>query len=380
MKIVIVGTAYPFRGGLATFNERLARQFQAEGHEVVMETFTLQYPSFLFPGKSQYSESAQPDDLKIERSFSSVNPISWFKSANKIAEFNPDIVIFAYWMSFMAPCFGTIARRVKAKCNAKCYALVHNMLPHEQTLLDKFFPSYFVRTIDGFIALSKAVAKDISVIDKQGKPILFSPHPIYDHYGPKCDKNVAAKKLNLDPSVNYLLFFGFIRSYKGVDLLLQALADERLSEFNCKVIVAGEFYEDEKYYYDLEKKLGLKGRVIWYPSFIPDGEVAPYFNVADMVILPYKSATQSGVAQIAYHFEKPMVVTNVGGLPEIVPHKKVGFVVDVNPKAIATAIAEFYTETNSLNFEAGIAEEKKKYEWTKLTQSFVELFNETSIN
>ena len=380
MKIEIVGTAYPFRGGLATFNERLARQFQAEGHEVVMETFTLQYPSFLFPGKSQYSESAQPDDLKIERSFSSVNPISWFKSANKIAEFNPDIVIFAYWMSFMAPCFGTIARRVKAKCNAKCYALVHNMLPHEQTLLDKFFPSYFVRTIDGFIALSKAVAKDISVIDKQGKPILFSPHPIYDHYGPKCDKNVAAKKLNLDPSVNYLLFFGFIRSYKGVDLLLQALADERLSEFNCKVIVAGEFYEDEKYYYDLEKKLGLKGRVIWYPSFIPDGEVAPYFNVADMVILPYKSATQSGVAQIAYHFEKPMVVTNVGGLPEIVPHKKVGFVVDVNPKAIATAIAEFYTETNSLNFEAGIAEEKKKYEWTKLTQSFVELFNETSIN
>lgn len=380
MKIVIVGTAYPFRGGLATFNERLARQFQAEGHEVVMETFTLQYPSFLFPGKSQYSESAQPDDLKIERSFSSVNPISWFKSANKIAEFNPDIVIFAYWMSFMAPCFGTIARRVKAKCNAKCYALVHNMLPHEQTLLDKFFPSYFVRTIDGFIALSKAVAKDISVIDKQGKPILFSPHPIYDHYGPKCDKNVAAKKLNLDPSVNYLLFFGFIRSYKGVDLLLQALADERLSESNCKVIVAGEFYEDEKYYYDLEKKLGLKGRVIWYPSFIPDGEVAPYFNVADMVILPYKSATQSGVAQIAYHFEKPMVVTNVGGLPEIVPHKKVGFVVDVNPKAIATAIAEFYTETNSLNFEAGIAEEKKKYEWTKLTQSFVELFNETSIN
>ncbi|MBO5828938.1 MAG: glycosyltransferase [Paludibacteraceae bacterium] len=380
MKIVIVGTAYPFRGGLATFNERLARQFQAEGHEVVMETFTLQYPSFLFPGKSQYSESAPPGDLKIERSFSSVNPISWFKSANKIAEFNPDIVIFAYWMSFMAPCFGTIARRVKAKCNAKCYALVHNMLPHEQTLLDKFLPSYFVRTIDGFIALSKSVAKDISLIDKQGKPILFSPHPIYDHYGSKCDKNVAAKKLNLDPSVNYLLFFGFIRSYKGVDLLLQALADERLSEFNCKVIVAGEFYEDEKYYYDLEKKLGLKGRVIWYPSFIPDGEVAPYFNVADMVILPYKSATQSGVAQIAYHFEKPMVVTNVGGLPEIVPNKKVGFVVDVNPKAIATAIAGFYTETNSLNFEAGIAEEKKKYEWTKLTQSFVELFNETSIN
>ena len=374
MKIVIVGTAYPFRGGLATFNERLARQFQAEGHEVVMETFTLQYPSFLFPGKSQYSESAPPGDLKIEQSFSSVNPASWFKAANKITAYNPDMVIFAYWMSFMAPCLGTIAKRIKAKCNAKCFALVHNMRPHEQSLLDKLFPPYFVRTIDGFVALSKSVAKDIGAIDKKRKPILFSPHPIYDHYGARYDKTVAAKKLNLDPSVNYLLFFGFIRSYKGVDWLLQALADERLRELNCKVIVAGEFYEDEKFYYDLEKKLGLKDRVIWYPSFIPDSEVAPYFNVADMVVLPYKSATQSGVAQIAYHFEKPMIVTNVGGLPEIVPHKKVGFVVDANPHAIATAIAEFYTENNSLNFEMSIAEEKKKYEWTKMTQAFVELF------
>lgn len=376
MKIVIVGTAYPYRGGLATFNERLARQFQSEGHEVVMETFTLQYPSFLFPGKSQFSDAAAPDDLQIERSFSSINPISWIHVANKIASKAPDMVIFAYWMSFMAPCLGSIALRVKSKCKAICIALVHNMLPHEPSLLDKLFPPYFVKAIDGFVALSKSVVSDIEKLDSQSKPKSFSPHPIYDHYGLRTDKLTAAKELRLNPDDNYLLFFGFIRPYKGVDWLLEALSDARLKAINCKVIIAGEFYEDAQRYYDMEKNLGISDRLVWCPDFIPDSRVAPYFNVADMIVLPYKSATQSGVAQIAYHFEKPLLVTRTGGLPEIVPHGKVGFVVEPNPASIAKAIAEFYTNDYSEDFAKGILEEKKKYEWSKMTQTIIDLFQQ----
>lgn len=377
MRIVIVGTAYPYRGGLATFNERLARQFQSEGHEVLVETFTLQYPSFLFPGKTQYSDAMSPTDLKIEQTFSSVNPISWIKAGNKIASYSPDMVIFAYWMSFMAPCFGTIAKQVKRKINTKCFGLVHNMLPHEPSLLDKLLPPYFVRSMDGFIALSKSVLDDIEKIDGCSSPKRYSPHPIYDHYGDLTDKLTAAKNLNLDSSVNYLLFFGFIRPYKGVDLLLEAFADERLKNINCKVIIAGEFYEDAKRYYDIEKNLNLTSRIVWCPDFIPDSGVAPYFNIADIVVLPYKSATQSGVAQIAYHFEKPLLVTNIGGLPEIVPHGKVGFVVEPDSHAIASAIVDFYTANPPYNFTEGIKDEKKKYEWVKMTDTIMELYRES---
>ena len=324
--------------------------------------------------QTQYSDAQPPKDLKIDRTISSINPFTWFKAANKIIENHPDIVIFAYWMSFMAPCFGTIANRIKSKCKTKCLALVHNMLPHEPSILDKLLPPYFVRSMDGFVALSKSVVEDIDKLDKNNKPKSFSPHPIYDHYGERTDKFVAAQKLGLDPDVNYLLFFGFIRPYKGVDWLLEAMADERLMHKNCKVIIAGEFYEDAQRYYDLEKQLQVSDKVIWCPDFIPDSSVAPYFNVADLVVLPYKSATQSGVAQIAYHFEKPLLVTNIGGLPEIVPHGKVGLVVEPNSQAIASAIVDFYASDTSWDFKKGIAEEKKKYEWERLTQTILDSF------
>lgn len=369
MKITILGTAYPYRGGLATFNERLARQFQAEGHEVDIVTFTLQYPSFLFPGKTQFSDENAPEDLAIERLISSVHPLNWIKAGKKVRCKKPDIVIFAYWMSFMAPCLGSIARIIRKDKSIKCIALVHNMLPHDPSLLDKLLPPYFVASMDEFVALSNSVVADIETIDKKQKPKRFSPHPIYDHYGALLSKTEAATQLNIDSNTPYLLFFGFIRSYKGLDLLLEALGDKRLQKWNGKLIIAGEFYEDSKPYLDIIERLQLNDRVILQTSFIPNNKVNLFFSVADLIVQPYKSATQSGVTQIAYHFEKPMLVTNVGGLAEIVPHQKAGYVVEPNVTAIADALVDFCQ--NPSTFTEGIKAEKQKYTWDKLTKTIL---------
>ncbi|OIP84817.1 MAG: glycosyl transferase family 1 [Porphyromonadaceae bacterium CG2_30_38_12] len=366
MKIVIVGTTYPYRGGLASFNERLARQFKHEGHEVEVFTFTLQYPSFLFPGVTQLSAEPQPADLKITRSINSMYPLSWIATGNKIKQLKPDRVIFCYWMAFMAPCFGTIARMVRSS-KTKNIALIHNMIPHEPTLLDRLFPSYFVQAMDGFVAMAASVEADIRHFDKSNKPIAISPHPIYDHYGAPLQKQQAALYLGLREYVSYILFFGFIRDYKGLDLLLEAFADERLRAFPLKLIVAGEFYENPEPYLSLIARFKLENHVVLRTHFIPDSEVRNYFSVADIVAQPYRTATQSGVSQIAYHFEKPMLVTNVGGLSEIVPHNQVGYVVEVQPKQIADALVDFYINNRSEKFIKNIQVEKQKYAWSKMT-------------
>jgi glycosyltransferase involved in cell wall biosynthesis len=373
VKIIIIGPAYPYRGGIAAFNESLAIAFQKEGHEVVVYTFTLQYPAFLFPGKTQYLEALPPKELFIKRMINSVSPFNWQSVGRKIRKEKPDIVIFSYWMSFMAPCFGTIARKIKKEKKIKCLGLVHNMVPHEPSIMDKLFPSYFVNVMDAFVALSKSVIDDISKFDKKNSPKCFSPHPIYDHYGKIMSKETALEKLNLDKEKNYLLFFGFIRAYKGLDLLLDAFSDERLRKYDLKLIVAGEFYEDGQRYIDKINTLGIKHEVELRTNFIPDAEVNAYFCAADIIVQPYKSATQSGVTQIAYHFEKPMLVTNVGGLAEIVPHNKVGYVVPPNAKSIADALVDFYENKRFEDFTEYIRLEKEKYKWSKMTDNIKNL-------
>lgn len=371
MKIIIVGTAHPYRGGLAAFNERLTREYIRQGHEVEIYTFTLQYPSFLFPGKTQFSSEDAPA-LKIIRKINSVNPFNWINVGKEIKAKTPDKVIFCYWMSFMAPCFGTIARNCKAE-NTKCLAMVHNMLPHEPSLLDKLFPNYFVQAMDGFVSMANSVVNDINKFDKKNKPKLVSPHPIYDHYGKITAKNDAAEALDLDTKFSYILFFGFIRKYKGLDLLIEAFADVRFRQFPVKLIVAGEFYEPEELYRELIKKYSLEDDVILHTDFIPDSEVAYYFNAADVIAQPYRDATQSGVSQIAYHFEKPMLVTNVGGLSEIVPHGKVGYVVEPDKTQIADALIDFFENHRSETYIKNIKEEKKKYEWSKMVETLNKL-------
>lgn len=370
MRIVVVGTAHPYRGGLAAFNERLSKQFVAEGDELEVVTFILQYPSFLFPGKTQYSDDTAPTDFPISRKVNSCNPFNWYSVGNCLAEMNPDVVIFAYWMSFMAPCFGTIARVAKRKCpKTKMVALVHNMIPHEPNILDKLFPSYFVNAMDGFVALSQSVVDDIARFDKQSKPKTFSPHPIYDHYGTLLSREEALKLLSLDADCRYILFFGFIRAYKGLDLLLSAMADDRIKSKNVKLIVAGEFYGSSEPYMQQVKSLGLEDSVLFFSDYIPNDEVSRYFSAADIVAQPYKSATQSGVSQVAFHFEKPMVVTNVGGLAEIVPDGKVGYVVEPNPTAIADALNTFFENGLGPNFDQNMKTEKQKYAWSKMTDA-----------
>jgi len=374
MKIIIVGTAFPYRGGLATYNERLAREYVRQGNDVEIITFTLQYPSFLFPGNTQYSTEFAPTDLKITRKINAINPLNWVKIGREIKGKSPDLVIYCYWMSFMAPCFGTIARYARTP-KIKMIGLIHNMIPHESSVLDRLLPNYFVKVMDGFVAMADSVVKDINYFDKENKPKVVSPHPIYDHYGELLTKKEAALKLGLREEKNYILFFGFIRHYKGLDLLLEAFADERLREFPVRLIVAGEFYENPQPYLEQIIHLKLEGLVELRTGFIPDIEVRNYFSIADLIAQPYRSATQSGVSQIAYHFEKPMLVTNVGGLSEIIPNGKVGYVVEVEPKQIADALVDFYTNDRSGKMIENIKIEKQKFAWSRMTDAINQVYN-----
>lgn len=376
MNIIIIGTAYPYRGGLAAFNERLAGQFQKEGHQVEMYTFTLQYPGFLFPGKTQFTDDPAPADLKITRRINSCNPCNWLSVGREIRKKEPDVVVFAYWMSFMAPCFGTIAREVKKNGKTHCIGLIHNMIPHEPNVLDKLFPGYFVKAMDGFTTLSEAVIKDIEHFDHQDKPKHWAPHPIYDHYGDIIDKQLARKELGLQADGKYVLFFGFIRDYKGLDLLIDAFGDLELQDRGVKLLVAGEFYGDPKPYIDRINSLDISDIVVMHNDYIPDNKVNLYFSACDIVAQPYKTATQSGVTQVAFHFEKPMLVTNVGGLPEIVPDGKIGYVVEPNAQSIADALLKFYKEEKEAAFIEGVREEKKKYGWDRMTKAVLESLND----
>jgi len=373
MKIIIVGTAFPYRGGLAAYNERLAREYVKQGNDVEVITFSLQYPAFLFPGKTQFSSETTPTDLKITRRINAINPLSWISVGKEIKRKSPDKVIFCYWMAFMAPCFGTIARYARSP-KTKMVAMIHNMIPHEPTILDKLFPKYFVKSMDGFVAMAESVVADINHFDRDNKPKAVSPHPIYDHYGVALSKKTAAMKLGLHEQKHYILFFGFIRHYKGLDLLLEAFADSRLREFPVRLIVAGEFYENPQPYLEAVIRLKLEGLVELRTGFIPDNEVRNYFSVADIVAQPYRSATQSGVSQIAYHFEKPMLVTNVGGLAEIVPNGKVGYVVDVEPKQIADALVDFFANQRGQMMVDNIKIEKQKFAWSRMTDAIDGLF------
>lgn len=374
MKVVIVGPAYPYRGGIALFNERLAKAFQDNNDEVEIITFTLQYPNFLFPGKTQFSDAEPIKELKITRSINAVNPLSWIKTANRIKKVKPDLVLFAYWLPFMAPSFGTIAKLVAKNKHTKIAALVHNIIPHEKRAGDSMLSNYFIKHVDGFITLSKSVYDDLTTLTN--KPKALTPHPLYDNFGKAVSKSEALKKLGLDASFNYLLFFGIIRKYKGLDTLLDAMAIEEIKAQKIKVIVAGEFYEDDAPYFNLIKKHQLEDSVVMVNKFIPDVDVVNYFCAADMIVQPYKHATQSGVTQIAYHFNKPMLVTNVGGLAEMIPNQKVGYVTESNPKSVAESIIDFYTNTREEEFIAGVKDEKQKYTWDKMILTISNLFKQ----
>ena len=372
--IKIIGPAYPYRGGIATFNERLALEFAGMGIDIDIETFIIQYPSFLFPGKTQYNDKPAPENLKIRRTINSINPLNWLKVGRRIAREKPDLVIIRYWLPFLAPCLGTIARLIRRNKHTIIICLADNVIPHEHRPGDRLLTNYFMQRIDGLIAMSQSVLKDGNSFRKN-LPQGFCPHPIFDNYGEKLSFELAKQKLKLDPNIRYLLFFGFIRDYKGLDLLINAFADERLRKFPVKLLVAGEYYSSPEPYLKLIKEINLEDFIELRTDFIPDDQVNLYFSAADMVVQPYKSAKQSGVTQIGYHFNKSMLVTNVGGLSEIIPDGKIGYVVEPNSLEIANALVDFYENDRIAEFEANIIEEKKKFSWSNMANTFLSVYN-----
>jgi D-inositol-3-phosphate glycosyltransferase len=372
--VVIIGSAHPLRGGLAAYNERLAREFNRHGDQAVIETFSLQYPSFLFPGKTQYADWPAPSDILIHISVNSSNPFNWIAVGRRIKKLRPELVIIKYWLPFMGPCFGTIARIIRRNRYTRIISILDNLFPHEKRPGDRLFTRYFVKPIDGFVAMSKSVEADIEQFEP-AKKRGFCPHPLFDNFGKALAQKEAILQLHLDPSYRYLLFFGFIRDYKGLDLALKAIADPRLQNYPVKLVVAGEFYSDPAPYHKLIAELGIADRVILKTEFIPDSQVAPYFCACDMVVQPYKSATQSGVTQIAYHFDKSMLVTNVGGLPEIVPHGRVGYVVEPEPGAITEALLDFYRQDRAQEFTRNTRIEKENYSWERMVKTIDEMYH-----
>jgi len=374
MKITILGPGYPYRGGPATFNSRLARQFIAEGNTVNIITFTLQYPKFLFPGKTQYSDGPPPQDIVITRELNSVNPINWIRLGYKIKKEKPDILLLRYWLPFLGPSLGTVARIARSDRHIKVISIFDNVVPHEKRVGDRLLTKFFTGSINGSIVMSSTVLDDLQSF-RPDLPVMLSPHPLFDNFGTAIPRNDAAKALNLDPEFSYLLFFGFIRKYKGLDILLEALSDNRLINRKMKLLVAGEFYEDDAPYKEFVKKHSLENNVIFHDHFISDSEVPLFFSVADLVVQPYRSATQSGVTQIAYHFDKPMLVTNVGGLSEIVTDGKCGYVVKPEPVYIADAINDYFENNWKSQFTDGVRQEKEKFTWDKMTKSIIEVYN-----
>ncbi|MDE3253879.1 MAG: glycosyltransferase, partial [Bacteroidota bacterium] len=310
-KIIIIGPAWPLRGGLASFDERLARAFISEGYETRIYTFSLQYPDFLFPGSTQYSTDPKPEGLPIKVCINSVNPFNWFAIGNELKKMKPDIVVVRYWLPFMGPCLGTILRRVRKNRYTRIICIADNIIPHEHRPGDQLFTRYFVPSIDGFITMSLKVKNDLARFTRiQAIQVV---HPLYDNFGEGMDTLDARKKLGLPEEDKIILFFGFIRKYKGLDLLLEAMADQRIRKSGIKLLVAGEFYEKREEYDALIDQLQIRDALILRTDFIADSEVRYYLSAADFVIQPYRNATQSGVTPLAYHFEKPMLVTNVGG-------------------------------------------------------------------
>jgi len=371
-KIVIIGPAYPLRGGIAIFNQRLAEVMQEDGYEVTIYSFSLQYPNFLFPGKTQYSEDSPPEQLNIKVKVNSVNPFNWIKVGREIQRMAPDLVIGRFWLPFMGPSFGTILRMIRRNKKTKIIGFVDNIIPHEKRPGDYIFAKYFVSACDSFLVMSKSVEEQLRTFTKT-KKIVLAEHPISDNFGEAVSYDDALKHLELSKDFRYLLFFGFIRDYKGLDLLLDAMADERIQQMPLKLIVAGEYYSNEEKYQTQIQSLGIEDQLIMRTEFISNEDVKYYFCAADLVTQPYRTATQSGVSSLAYFFDKPMVVTRVGGLPEIVAHDEAGYVVDVNPTAIADAIVNYFEENREEEFVARVKEDKKIFSWKNMINAIEEL-------
>ena len=372
MKITILSTAFPLRGGIAHFVGLLFNELRKE-HQTDIITFKRQYPSIFFPGKSQIESGDTVEKIPTSVLVDSINPLNWIKVGFKLKKESPDLLIYKYWMPFFAPCFGTISRIAKKNKTTKILVICDNVIPHESKLGDKALTKYFFGAVDFFVVLSKKVQQDLLNLMPQVKNKFLS-HPIFSVFGNSVEKTAAKKHLRISEEKT-ILFFGFIRDYKGLDNLLEAVALLK-GKINLKLIVAGEFYSNENKYKILIEELGINDTLMLFTDFIPTSEVKYYFSACDAVILPYKDATQSGIVQIAMNFRKPVIATNVGGLAEVIKDNKTGFIIEKeNPKIMAETIVKFYTENKEKEFVDNIETELEKYSWKRFVDGILELVN-----
>lgn len=371
--ILIIGPAHPLRGGLASYNERLAREFQREGHACALYTFSLQYPGFLFPGTTQYSSEPAPENLAIHVKLNSINPFNWWQCGRNIRQMNPDIIVVRYWLPFMGPCLGTVLRLIKKNKHTKVICIADNIIPHEKRPGDDLFTRYFLKPIDGFITMSQKVLNDLKPLSN--KPAQFIHHPLYDNFGNALPRAEALQHLSLNPERRWMLFFGFIRPYKGLKLLLEAMHRLKTSGWlekeKVSLLIAGEFYDDPAPYHQLIEQYQLQHEISLHTDFIPDSEVRYYFSAAERVVQPYLHATQSGVTPLAYHFNLPMLVTRVGALADLVPNS-IGEVAEPNAESLAQHIQHLF-ERDTKSMQEAIEHEKGQYAWSNITRAILSL-------
>lgn len=367
MRIALIGPANPYRGGIAKSNDAIAENMHILGHEVLVANFSMQYPSVLFPGQSQYT-TLQQVPYASRRLLNSISPISWKRTADAIAEFNPEIAIFRYWMPFMAPSLGTVAGMLKRR-GIRTVAITDNVIPHEKRPLDRNLTRYFLKGIDKVVCMSRTVLEELSEIGYTGETG-YHPHPVYNTYGEKVNRDYACKRLELDPTYSYTMFFGFIRDYKGLDLLLEAWA--KIKREGRKLLVAGEFYSGRDKYMSMVDDLGLAGDVIFRSEYIPEDDVNLYFSVADLLVQPYRTASQSGISGIAYNYCLPMIVTNVGGLKETITDGKEGLITSTSIEEIAAAIEKYYASGLKDEFSANMESRLSEFTWQGLIKILID--------
>ncbi|MBS1493692.1 MAG: glycosyltransferase [Bacteroidetes bacterium] len=378
MKIIIIGTAYPMRGGMAHFNE-LMYKYLSKDNDVKIYSFKRQYPEFLFPGKTQYEEGKPLTEFKEGSniiSIDSINPFNWIKWGFKIAKENADLIIIKYWIPFFAPAFFTLAWIIRHFSKAKVLFQADNVIPHEKRFGDKFLTKLALSQGDKFQVLSESVAEDLKLFNKKNKPVIHSKHPVYNLFGEKVVKTEAREYIKKEFGVDVvnnkvILFFGYIRKYKGLNYLIDAMK-EVAKEIDVKLLIVGEFYEDETKYREQIMQNNLEKNIFVVSEFMPNEKVRYFFSASDVVVLPYNSATQSGITQIAYFYDKPVIATKVGGLSEVILNENTGYLVEPkNSSEIANAILKFYKENKEEEFSKNVSEEKKKYMWESFVQEII---------
>jgi len=369
---------HPYRGGIAHFTEMTVEGLEGRGHEMVPVSFARQYPEFLFPGKTQFEPGDQAPAIVrgAPRLLDPLNPLSWFKAGFHLRDEAPDAVVFQYWMPFFAPAYGVVARGVRRHYDIPSFAVVHNALPHERHLGDATLSRFFLRACAGHVVMSDAVADNLRPLRRPDAPVRRIEHPVYERFGEPVPQADARAALALPDDAPVILFFGFVREYKGLHVLLEALPAVLDDIPDLHLVVAGESYDDPERYRRLIRTHDLDDHVHWHDTYIPSGEVPPYFCAADLVVQPYVSATQSGVAQIATHFERPMVVTDVGGLAETIPHEEAGFVVPPKaPGPLARAIVRFFREDWAGRLREGVRKRKRAQQPARLFEAIEELLS-----